>query len=53
MIQALVVATALGATVDVTRLVLFGIGALFVVIGNYLPKVRPELPGRASGRRGR
>ena len=41
-IQALVVATALGATVDISRLTLFGIGLLYLVIGNYLPKVRPN-----------
>ena len=41
-IQALVVATALGATVDITRLMLIGIGGLYLVIGNYLPKVRPN-----------
>lgn len=36
----LAVAVALGATVDMTRIVLLATGALFVVIGNYLPKVR-------------
>ena len=39
-IQVIVVATSLGATLDVSRLMLFGTGALFIVIGNYLPKVR-------------
>jgi len=39
-IQVLVVAVALGAEVDTTLVVLVGVGALFVVIGNYLPKVR-------------
>ncbi len=35
-------AAALGATFDVTLVVLVAIGALFIVIGNYLPKVRPN-----------
>ena len=34
------VAAAMGADFDMTRLVLGGMGLLFVVIGNYLPKVR-------------
>ena len=29
-------------TFDISRVVLIGIGALFIVIGNYLPKVRPN-----------
>jgi len=41
-VQVVIVATALGATVDMSRLTLFGIGALYLVIGNYLPKVRPN-----------
>ena len=41
-VQALIVATALGATVDVSRLILVGIGVMYLVIGNYLPKVRPN-----------
>jgi uncharacterized membrane protein len=41
-VQAIVVATALGASVDVSRLMLFGVGGLYLVIGNYLPKVRPN-----------
>lgn len=36
------VGVALGASLDVSRLVLAGTGILFVVIGNYLPKVRPN-----------
>ena len=32
----------MGAQFDMTRLVFVGTGALFVVIGNYLPKVRPN-----------
>jgi immunity protein, SdpI family len=39
-IQAAIVAAALGATFEVNRVVLVGVGALFIVIGNYLPKVR-------------
>jgi uncharacterized membrane protein len=38
----LTVAAALGADLEISRLVLFGTGLLFVVIGNYLPKVRPN-----------
>lgn len=39
-LQLLIVAAALGSTIDTSRLVFIGTGALFVVIGNYLPKVR-------------
>ena len=39
-IQVLVVAVALGVELDMTLVVLVGVGALFIVIGNYLPKVR-------------
>lgn len=42
LVHALAVAVALGATLDVARLVLIGTGGLFVVIGNYLPTVRPN-----------
>jgi uncharacterized membrane protein len=38
----LAVAAALGADLEISRLVLVGTGVLFVVIGNYLPKVRPN-----------
>lgn len=38
----LAVAAALGNDFDISRLVLIGAGVLFVVIGNYLPKVRPN-----------
>jgi uncharacterized membrane protein len=38
----LAVAVAMGATLDLTRIVMGGTGVLFVVIGNYLPKVRPN-----------
>jgi uncharacterized membrane protein len=38
----LFVAAALGTDVDISRVVLIGIGFLFLVIGNYLPKVRPN-----------
>ncbi len=41
-IHVLAVAAALGADLEVARLVLMGTGAVFVVIGNYLPKVRPN-----------
>lgn len=39
-IDVLTVAAALGADLDMTLVVFVGIGALFIVIGNYLPKVR-------------
>ena len=39
-------AAALGATFDISLVVLVATGLLFIVIGNYLPKVRPELHGR-------
>jgi uncharacterized membrane protein len=35
-------AAALGATFDITLVVLVATGVLFMVIGNYLPKVRPN-----------
>jgi uncharacterized membrane protein len=38
----LAVSVALGAQMDLTRIVFIGTGILFVVIGNYLPKVRPN-----------
>jgi uncharacterized membrane protein len=38
----LAVSVALGAELDLTRIVFIGTGVLFVVIGNYLPKVRPN-----------
>ena len=41
-IHLLAVGVAMGAELDVTRLVLIGTGLLFVVIGNYLPTVRPN-----------
>jgi uncharacterized membrane protein len=41
-LQLLAVAFAMGAMFDMTAIVLVGTGALFVVIGNYLPKVRPN-----------
>ena len=41
-IHLLAVGVALGADVDVTRLVLISVGLVFVVIGNYLPTVRPN-----------
>jgi immunity protein, SdpI family len=36
----LAVAATMGATFDLTRVVFIGMGVLFIVIGNYLPKVR-------------
>jgi uncharacterized membrane protein len=36
----LAVGVAMGAELDLTRIVLIGTGVLFIVIGNYLPKVR-------------
>jgi uncharacterized membrane protein len=41
-IQVIVVVTTLGGTPDMSRLTLLGIGVLYLVIGNYLPKVRPN-----------
>ncbi len=41
-IHLLIVAVALGAQLDVGRLVLISVGALFVVVGNYLPTIRPN-----------
>ena len=41
-VHVLTVAAALGADLEISRLVLIGTGLLFVVIGNYLPKVRPN-----------
>jgi uncharacterized membrane protein len=35
-------AMALGATFDIILIVFVAVGALFIVIGNYLPKVRPN-----------
>jgi uncharacterized membrane protein len=41
-IDLVTIAAAMGAELDVSLLVFVGTGALFVVIGNYLPKVRPN-----------
>ena len=41
-LHVLFVAAALGTDVDISRVVLIGVGVLFLVIGNYLPKVRPN-----------
>lgn len=41
-LHVLSVAVALGNALDVTRPILIGAGLLFLVIGNYLPKVRPN-----------
>lgn len=38
----LAIAVTMGATLDLTRIVMAGTGVLFAVIGNYLPKVRPN-----------
>ena len=40
--QLLAVSAAMGAGFDMTRIVFVATGALFIVIGNYLPKVRPN-----------
>lgn len=42
LVDVLAVAAALGAEFDMTRVVMIGTGGLFIVIGNYLPKVRPN-----------
>lgn len=36
------VAAAMGTELDISRIAFIGTGALFIVIGNYLPKVRPN-----------
>ncbi len=41
-VHVLSVAVALGAVLDVSRLILIGVGLLLFVIGNYLPTVRPN-----------
>jgi uncharacterized membrane protein len=41
-LHVLAVTVALGAELDLTRIVMVGTGVLFVVIGNYLPTVRPN-----------
>lgn len=41
-IQAVIVAAAMGSAFDTTSVVFVGLGVLFIVIGNYLPKVRPN-----------
>jgi uncharacterized membrane protein len=41
-IQLVAVAAALGWDIDMTLVALVGTGVVFVVIGNYLPKVRPN-----------
>ena len=41
-VHVMFIAAALGAVFDVTQPILIGIGALLVVVGNYLPKVRPN-----------
>jgi uncharacterized membrane protein len=41
-IDVVTTAAALGSTIDITLVVLVAVGALFIVIGNYLPKVRPN-----------
>ena len=38
----LAISVALGASLDLTRIVMVATGALFVLIGNYLPKVQPN-----------
>jgi uncharacterized membrane protein len=41
-VHVLSVAVALGAVLDMSRLIPIGVGLVFVVIGNYLPTVRPN-----------
>lgn len=41
-VHVLAIAVTLGADLDVSRIALTGVGAMLVVIGNYLPKVRPN-----------
>jgi uncharacterized membrane protein len=41
-VHVLSVAVALGAVLDMSRLIPIGVGLLFVVVGNYLPTVRPN-----------
>jgi uncharacterized membrane protein len=41
-IHVLAVGVAMGAVLDVTRIVMVAVGLLFLVIGNYLPTVRPN-----------
>lgn len=38
--HAMIVAAALGSDVDITRVLPIGMGVLFILIGNWLPKVR-------------
>ena len=41
-VDLVVVTTAMGGNLDITMIVFVSTGALFIVIGNYLPKVRPN-----------
>ena len=41
-VDVVAVAAAMGSEINVATVVPIGVGALFVVIGNYLPKVRPN-----------
>jgi len=41
-IDVVAVAAAMGADLDMTLIVFVATGALFIVIGNYLPKIRPN-----------
>jgi len=41
-VDVVAVAAAMGAELDMTLIVFVATGALFIVIGNYLPKVRPN-----------
>jgi uncharacterized membrane protein len=41
-IEVVVIAAAMGIVFDTTLVVFVGVGLLFIVIGNYLPKVRPN-----------
>lgn len=40
LLQGLILSIALGARVDMVRAMLFGTGLMFVVLGNYLPRIR-------------
>ncbi|MEO5511220.1 MAG: SdpI family protein [Longimicrobiales bacterium] len=40
MIQGLTLAVALGMRVDMTRSMLLGVGLMFIVLGNYMPRLR-------------
>ena len=41
-IHVLTLATALGWAVDVTRVIMLGLGLLLIALGNYLPRIKPN-----------